>query len=117
MVVTNMSFTDKTLICKDCNCEFLFTAGEQEFFHAKSLINVPKRCHNCRILMRVQRSGSSPENTACVNCAECGSATQVPFQPKGHRPVYCAACFRSKKEEIKSASTNNRVKSPEIIEL
>ncbi len=26
-------------------------------------------------------------------CAECGQATQVPFQPRGDRPVYCRACF------------------------
>lgn len=26
-------------------------------------------------------------------CAECGQQTQVPFQPRGTRPVYCRACF------------------------
>ncbi len=26
-------------------------------------------------------------------CAECGQATQVPFQPRGDRPVYCRSCF------------------------
>ncbi len=98
-----MSFVDKTLICKDCSCEFIFTAGEQEFFHAKNLINVPKRCHNCRILMRVQRNGANPDNTACVNCAECGAPTQVPFQPKGYRPIYCGPCFRLKKGQANEA--------------
>ena len=26
-------------------------------------------------------------------CANCGKPTQVPFEPKGDRPVYCSECF------------------------
>jgi CxxC-x17-CxxC domain-containing protein len=92
-----MSFENKDLICRDCKKTFVFSAGEQEFFSAKGLINEPKRCANCRILMRVQRNGEDPKQTAEVSCADCGSPTRVPFQPKGYRPVYCSACFRSKK--------------------
>ncbi|MDD2268567.1 MAG: zinc-ribbon domain containing protein, partial [Eubacteriales bacterium] len=25
-------YEDKTLVCKDCNEDFVFTAGEQEFY-------------------------------------------------------------------------------------
>lgn len=25
-------YEDKTLVCKDCGAEFVFTAGEQEFY-------------------------------------------------------------------------------------
>ena len=92
-----MLLEDKTLICRDCQKAFLFSAGEQEFFSAKGLTNDPKRCADCRILMRVQRSGEDPKQTAEVNCAQCDLPTRVPFQPKGYRPVYCGACFRSKK--------------------
>ncbi len=92
-----MTFVDKTLICRDCSRGFVFSVGEQEFFSAKSLVNEPKRCPNCRLLMRVQRSGEDPKCTTEVSCAECGAATRVPFQPKGYRPVYCVYCFRSKK--------------------
>lgn len=28
-----------------------------------------------------------------ATCAECGKACEVPFMPKGGRPVYCADCF------------------------
>ena len=28
-------------------------------------------------------------------CAECGKDTQVPFQPRGDRPVYCSDCYRA----------------------
>src|SRR5271170_8358236 len=92
-----MVFQDKDLTCRDCSKTFVFSAGEQEFFSAKGLVNEPKRCPNCRILMRVQRNGEDPSRTAEVNCAECGLPTRVPFQPKGYRPVYCSSCFRLKK--------------------
>jgi len=34
-----------------------------------------------------------------VICAECGQPTQVPFQPRGDRPVYCRACFDKQRME------------------
>jgi CxxC-x17-CxxC domain-containing protein len=30
-------------------------------------------------------------------CATCGRATQVPFQPRPERPVYCQDCFRAQR--------------------
>ena len=39
---------DKTIICRDCNKEFVFTDGEQEFYKEKGLQNEPQRCHECR---------------------------------------------------------------------
>ncbi|MDY0150898.1 MAG: zinc-ribbon domain-containing protein [Candidatus Cloacimonas sp.] len=39
---------DKTLICKDCSKEFVFTDGEQEFYKEKGLQNEPQRCPDCR---------------------------------------------------------------------
>lgn len=39
---------DKTIVCKDCNNEFVFTAGEQEFYAQKGLTNEPVRCKECR---------------------------------------------------------------------
>ncbi|MBQ7129232.1 MAG: zinc-ribbon domain-containing protein, partial [Clostridia bacterium] len=41
-------FEDKTLICKECGQEFVFTAGEQEFYEAKGFVNEPQRCKSCR---------------------------------------------------------------------
>lgn len=47
--------SDKKLICKDCGQEFLFTAGEQEFFKEKGLTSEPVRCPKCRKARKVQR--------------------------------------------------------------
>ena len=41
-------YQDEKLICEDCGNEFVFTAGEQEFYAEKGLANKPKRCPECR---------------------------------------------------------------------
>lgn len=40
--------SDKTIVCKDCGKEFIFTAGEQEFYKEKGFTNEPQRCKDCR---------------------------------------------------------------------
>lgn len=39
---------DRTLVCKDCGKEFVFTEGEQEFYKEKGFENDPVRCPECR---------------------------------------------------------------------
>lgn len=41
---------DKTIICKECGKEFVWTAGEQEFYKEKNFTNEPKKCRDCRAL-------------------------------------------------------------------
>ncbi|MBE0067781.1 zinc-ribbon domain-containing protein [Thermoanaerobacterium thermosaccharolyticum] len=41
-------YQDKTLVCKDCGAEFVWTAGEQEFYAQKGFQNAPVRCKACR---------------------------------------------------------------------
>jgi hypothetical protein len=43
-----MDFVDKELKCIDCGSEFVFTAGEQFFFHTKQFQNIPKHCKKCK---------------------------------------------------------------------
>ncbi len=90
-----MDFEDKTLTCRDCGSEFLFTAGEQGFYLEKGLLNQPQRCPNCRANRRRERA---PETTAVreattIVCASCGNEATVPFVPRLDRPVYCNDCF------------------------
>lgn len=47
---------DKTLVCKDCNQEFVFTEGEQTFYAEKGLQNEPQRCPACRKARKQQRN-------------------------------------------------------------
>ncbi|MBE6071330.1 MAG: cytochrome C551 [Clostridium butyricum] len=47
---------DRTLVCKDCGKEFIFTVGEQEFFKEKGFDNDPVRCPDCRRARKAQRN-------------------------------------------------------------
>ena len=94
-----MTFEDRTLSCKDCGKEFLFSASEQEFYAEKGFQNDPARCPECRAARKRQRSGNTREREMfTVICAECGCETQVPFQPRGDRPVYCRECFEAQRQ-------------------
>ena len=92
-----MALSDKTLVCVDCGGDFVFTAGEQEFFNSRGFVNEPKRCQACRTSRRSgQRSGgfdSGPREMHPITCAQCGNDAMVPFLPRGDRPVYCSDCF------------------------
>lgn len=96
-----MVFSDKVLVCKDCGEEFVFTAGEQEFFFEKGFENAPSRCPDCRKARRQNnnfRAGGARERQMYeVVCDECGAMTSVPFKPNGSRPVYCKDCYQAKR--------------------
>ena len=93
-------FNDKNLVCKDCGNEFVFTAGEQEFYSEKGFQNEPARCKDCRSA-RKNASGDRGAKRERVmydaTCAECGCETQVPFKPTSARPVYCKDCFDARR--------------------
>ena len=104
-----MSYQDKTLACRDCGQEFVWTAGEQEFYAQRGLVNQPGRCPDCRQARKSQQGGGgyasgggysggsgyerAPRQMFAAVCSECGKETQVPFQPRGDKPVYCSNCF------------------------
>jgi len=93
-------YQDKSLNCKDCGAEFLFTGREQEFYAERGFQNEPSRCKPCRdSRKRNDNGGSMSQNRELhsVTCDECGAPTQVPFKPTAGRPVYCRDCFSSKR--------------------
>lgn len=90
-----MSFEDKTLTCRDCGGEFIFTAGEQQFYESRGLQNEPRRCPDCRSARRASDGGRPQRQMHDAICANCGKLTQVPFIPTGTRPVYCSDCFQT----------------------
>jgi CxxC-x17-CxxC domain-containing protein len=97
-----MEFQDKMLKCIDCGTDFVFTAGEQLFFHDKQFKNEPKRCKTCKA-KRVSVLGAVPAVRAFTrtetrtNCSQCGKETTVPFKPTQGRPVLCRECFQGKR--------------------
>ena len=99
-----MSFQDKSLQCSDCGTTFTFTAEEQEFFQSKGYTNEPKRCPSCRQARKAQRYGDDSYGSRSRRqmfpavCAQCGKETEVPFQPREGRPVYCSDCYSKSKQ-------------------
>ena len=87
-------YEDKTLICKECGEEFVFTAGEQEFYAEKGFVNEPQRCKACRDARKNAARGEREWFEA--TCDECGGVAKVPFKPREDRPVYCSECFAKK---------------------
>lgn len=85
---------DKTLVCKECGNEFVFTVQEQQFYAEKGFQNEPARCLTCR-RARKQLGNRRGEDRQLftVHCSNCGAETQVPFKPTGIRPVYCRDCY------------------------
>ena len=118
-------YTDETLSCVDCNAQFTFSAGEQEFFASKGFTNKPNRCPDCRAARKAQRGsggggggggggyasgggggagggygggagGGRAREMFSATCSQCGQVAQVPFQPRGDKPVYCRDGFQSR---------------------
>jgi len=102
---------DIILTCRDCGTNFTFTTGEQDFFASKGFTNQPGRCLNCRGAHKESRNTSSngggygggsgyerrEQQMFSAVCGQCGKDAQVPFQPRGDRPVYCSACYEGQR--------------------
>ncbi len=108
--------SDQTLTCTDCGKQFTFTESEQEFYQSKGF-STPGRCPDCRAARKAARDSDSGYGSASrygerqmypAVCAQCGKETQVPFQPRGDKPVYCSDCYRT---QLNNSSYGNRSRS------
>lgn len=114
---------DKTMTCRDCGNTFTFTAGEQEFYAQKGFGEPSRcpDCRAAKKASRNSGYGDSYGNgggrsysggyssyggggggggygrsertMTQVVCANCGKDTEVPFVPRGDKPVYCSDCY------------------------
>jgi CxxC-x17-CxxC domain-containing protein len=107
-----MMITDKMIRCVSCGEDFVFTAGEQEFYKSRGLTHEPTRCKSCREVRKHSRGNDGPgphasageRDYTTVVCSECGTETRVPFAPTAGRPVFCRDCYRSKRPDNGGAS-------------
>jgi len=93
-----MEFNDRSLVCVECGQTFVWTAGEQLFYHDRNFKNEPKRCRDCKG-RRGGRPGQGPRERieTKTTCSQCGRETTVPFRPTQGRPVLCKECFSARK--------------------
>ncbi len=104
---------DTTLTCRDCGQAFTFTSGEQEFYASRGF-SEPSRCPDCRAQRKADRAsgggsygsygggysgggGRGQREMFTATCSSCGREAQVPFQPRGDKPVYCSDCFEQRR--------------------
>ncbi|MAX10903.1 MAG: zinc-binding protein [Chloroflexi bacterium] len=128
-----MSFSDKEIVCEECSQAFIFTAGEQEFFSSKGLQNLPRRCNVCRQKRKlstgsneenfsygraVSYSGKTPRRLHIAPCSgskslspECQEYTEVPFMPRGDRPIYCSSCYNVMKNAEAEAEADEKIET------
>jgi CxxC-x17-CxxC domain-containing protein len=102
-----MSYIEKTLVaCRDCGRPYTFTVEEQEAFARQGYRNEPSRCAECRDTRRARRpvnlrdnfggngnNRSEPRVMHPAVCSRCAKTTEVPFLPRGDKPVYCRDCY------------------------
>jgi len=86
-------FEDKSLKCKECGKEFIWTVGEQEFFNQKGFTNKPTRCKDCRKLNR-QKVETEYFKITCSSCGNIGEALFKPNNPDAK--IFCRNCFEEK---------------------
>jgi CxxC-x17-CxxC domain-containing protein len=115
---------DRALLCRECGSSFVFTTGEQAFYASRGLTHDPTRCPDCRAARKGTGSaagaafteagyvhygpfasfgGRTPRQMHPATCAQCNQMTEVPFVPKGERPVLCSECFATSKREAPAA--------------
>ena len=87
-------YTDKTLVCKDCGREFVFSASEQEFYAEKGFENEPRDAGTAGLHGRQTAVGATVVLCSTL-CAECGKPCKVPFEPRNDQPVFCSECFKN----------------------
>ena len=76
-------YEDKTLVCKECGQEFVFTAGEQEFYAERGFQNEPQRCKACR--------DARPGSTSPLSALLAAVRPECPLSPRAI--VLCTAAI------------------------
>jgi CxxC-x17-CxxC domain-containing protein len=102
-----MVFQDRSITCAECGQAFIFTADDQRY-HLEKGYSDPKRCPSCRRSRRAQLDsrggegyGRGPRQMYPAVCAQCGAETEVPFLPRGDRPVYCSDCYSKQRRNLR----------------
>ena len=96
-----MVFQERNLTCVECGSTFAFSVDDQQYHAERGYTNEPKRCPTCREARRTERrssgmggyGGGMTRQMYPAVCAQCGKDTEVPFRPRGDRPVYCSDCY------------------------
>lgn len=117
-----MNYQDKTIVCRDCATEFIFSRDLQREFVTKGY-NPPTRCTECHERRNARRKTNRGYSTKThvAPCSHCGKDAVLPFIPTGSKPVFCAECFENQHAETEKVDNPDRkkfiIRKPEPIKL
>lgn len=123
-----MSHADRPLLCRECGSSFNFSAGEQTFYASRGLQHEPARCPGCRAARKgtsncdgsllngnyvhygpfASFGGRTPRQMHPAVCAQCSQMTEVPFVPRGEKPVLCSECYAASRRASAGARGQRR---------
>ena len=90
-------YEDKTLVCKECGKEFVFTAGEQEFLRLKRVSQTNRSVARLadRLVKMLPRQRESSLKPFALNAAELQRFLSSLLKAKSY---YCSECFAKRKQ-------------------
>ena len=97
-------YEDKTLVCKECGQEFVFTAGEQEFYAERGFQNEPQRCKACRDARKNAARGPRVFHR-CLRCLRRRGEGSLRAQVRPSRLLQRVLCQDARSAEITSRSS------------
>jgi CxxC-x17-CxxC domain-containing protein len=98
-----MAFGNRQMYDVDLNCAKCNSHISQLPFQPSG--DRPVYCNDCNKAFRQTRRddrgfsrGPRQMYSVNLNCAGCGTAiTELPFQPRGDKPVYCRDCMKNRR--------------------
>ena len=111
---------DQIISCRGCEQPFTFTADEQSFY-ADHGYATPQWCTECRAKRRAQKAAQAAQAAEASGrfgrgggyggmrqlypavCSACGQPTEVPFEPRSDKPVFCRPCFADRRNAAPAA--------------
>jgi CxxC-x17-CxxC domain-containing protein len=92
-----MSIEYKFIHCSNCLAVFRVNAEKQQLLQTWGYGKDLNLCPLCRRARKVEEYGTGTNTNRqmfSVVCAGCGKNTDVPFEPRKDRRVYCSQCYR-----------------------
>src|SRR5439155_8042691 len=77
--------SDKSIKCRDCGEEFVFSAGEQAFYKERGFQHEPTRCRRCRDEKKRQGTGAATGGMMA-------SPVSATTSPREFHEAVCSSC-------------------------
>lgn len=98
---------DKTIPCKTCQKDFIWTASEQKYYEKKGFKKQPQKCSDCRDKANKLRG----ENMFYIHCGVCEKDAVMIAPPPKDRVAICSACYDKFIKDSKNKKPEEKVET------